>query len=165
MAAEVDPVWKHVRVEASDDDTYTRALVREKHEVLIDESTELPFGGDDAHPSAVDLLLTSLTACQVSVLQQCLEKARIEDYHLEAEATVDNAHHETIPDEMPENTARRVEHIVVHLAVTVPDAYESRASRCVEVYDQGCIVGQSFKGGISYTPEVTVTVGEPAADS
>ena len=38
----VEPVWKHVRVEASSDEEFTRGIVRGKHELLFDESTELP---------------------------------------------------------------------------------------------------------------------------
>ena len=160
MGATVDPVWKHVRVETSSDDEFTHATVRGKHELLLDESTELEFGGSDAGPSAVDLLVTSLVACQVSVLQQCFEKARIEEYRIESEATIDNSHRDDIPEEMPSNTSNRVEHIVVRLAVEVAPEFEDRAKRCVDVYDQGCIVGQSFHAGITYTPEVSLSVAD-----
>jgi len=162
MGAHVDEVWKHVRVTTSSDDEFTHGLVRGKHELTMDESTELPFGGSDAHPSAVDLLVTSLTTCQVSVLQQCLEKSRIEEYSIEAEATIDNHRGEEIPEEMPENTARRVEHVVVDLSVSVPEEFEKRASRCIEVYDQGCIVGQSLLAGIDYTANASLAAPDAA---
>lgn len=162
MGAHVDPVWKHARVETSNEDEFTRAIVRDTHEVMMDEGTSLPFGGTDQYPSAVDLLVTSLVACQVSVLQQCFEKARIEEYSIEAEATIDNRLEDEIPEEMPENTAKRVEHIVVDLDATVPEDLEHRASRCVEVYDDGCIVGQSLLEGIDYTTTARLSVAGAA---
>lgn len=162
MGAHVDPVWKHARVEANSEDEFTRAIVREKHEVMMDEGVELPFGGSDAHPSAVDLLVTSLVACQVSVLQQCFEKARIEEYSIEAEATIDNRLEDEIPEEMPSNTAKRVKHIVVDLDATVPEELEARASRCIDVYDDGCIVGQSLLEGIDYSTTASLSVAGAA---
>lgn len=158
MAAHVDEVWKHVRIETSNEDAVTRGLIRGSHEVILDESTELEFGGSDAGPSPVDLMLTSLVACQVSVLQQCFEKARIEEYDIEAEATIDQTGAGEIPEEMPLNTAKRVGHIVIDLDVSVPEEFEPRARRCLDVYDDGCIVGQSFRSGIDYDTVADLTV-------
>lgn len=162
MGANVDEVWKHVRIETSNEDDFTRALVRGKHEILMDESPELPYGGSDEGPSAVDLLVTSLLACQVSVLQQCFEKARIEEYEIEAEATIDDRGEGDIPGEMPENTAGRVEHVVIDLDATVPEELEPRARRCLDVYDDGCIVGQSLLAGIDYSTEARLTISGAA---
>lgn len=158
MGAHVEAVWKHARVETSSEDEFTHATVRGKHELLMDEGVDLPFGGSDEGPSAVDLLVTSLLACQVSVLQQCFEKARIGEYAIEAEATIDNRREDAIPEEMPGNTAKRVRHVVVDLDATVPEELEPRARRCLDVYDDGCIVGQSLLEGIDYSAEARLTV-------
>ena len=139
----------------------TRGVVRDRHEVLFDEPTFLPVAdGDDEHPSPVDYLLSSLAGCQVSVLDQCLKKARVEEYRIEADATITGAGRGDIPEEMPSNTASRIFSFDVDVTLTVPAAFESRARRCAEVYDVGCIVGQSLREGVEYTPTVTVEVSE-----
>lgn len=140
-------------------DEPTRGVVRDKHEVLFDEPTFLPVAdGTDEHPSPVDYLLSSLAGCQVSVLDQCLKKSRVEDYRIEAKATVTGAGRGEIPEEMPSNTATRIMDFDVDITLTVPEEYESRAKRCLEVYDIGCIVGQSIRAGIEYTPRTTIEV-------
>ena len=142
-------------------DEPTRGVVREKHEVLFDEPTFLPVAdGQDEHPSPVDYLLSSLASCQLSVLDQCLKKSCVEDYHIEAEATITSAGRGEIPDEMPSNTASRIFHFDVDITLTVPEEYESQARRCAEVYDVGCIVGQSLRAGVEYTPSVDLEVSE-----
>jgi hypothetical protein len=39
--------------------------------------------------------------------------------------------------------------------------YEDRAQRCLDVYDTGCIVGQSLRAGIDYTPETSLETKQP----
>lgn len=135
----------------------TRGTVRDKHEVLFDEPTFLPVAdGDDEHPSPVDYLLASLAGCQVSVLDQCLKKSRVEEYRIECDATITGAGRGEIPEEMPSNTASRISDFDVDITLTVPTEHESRARRCAEVYDVGCIVGQSIREGIEYSPTVTI---------
>jgi organic hydroperoxide reductase OsmC/OhrA len=51
--------------------------------------------------------------------------------------------------------AGRISHISVDLTLEVPGEYESRARRCLDVYDTGCVVGQSYRQGIEYTPSTT----------
>lgn len=154
----------YVSFESGTDVEHTRALVRGKHEILYDEADFLEFGaGDDEYPGPVDNMVASLGACQISVLEQCLEKARIEEFHVEADLYADQVDRDEIPEEMPRNTAQRVKHIDVELRVEVPDEYRERAQRCVELYDAGCIVGQSFRAGIEYTPTVTLEATDAAA--
>lgn len=156
MVEETEATW-YVTYEAGSDVEFTRALVRDKHEILYDEPEFLEYGaGNDEYPGPVDNMVASLGACQISVLEQCLEKARIEDFHIEASVSADQVDREEIPDEMPSNTAQRIKHVDVNLRVTVPEEDRGRARRCVEVYDAGCIVGQSFRAGIDYTPQVTL---------
>lgn len=57
---------------------------------------------------------------------------------------------------MPGHTANRIQHIDIDIDVTVPDEYEEDAQRCLDVYDQDCIVGQSFRSGIDYTPHTSL---------
>lgn len=144
-------------------DEQTRGTVRDTHEVVFDEPEFLPVAeGDDTAPSPVDYLLSSLAGCQLSVLDQCLKKSRVEDYHVTCDATITEVGEGQIPEEMPGNTANRIHHVDVEITLTVPEADESRARRCAEVYDVGCIVGQSLRAGVDYDQSVTVELDDPA---
>ncbi len=151
-----------IRFEKSSADEFIEGTVRGKHTVLVDERDRGPpvGSGEDLHPTPVDYMLSSLVACQVAVLTQCLAKSRVEEFEIEATASVGRSGEGDVPDEMPENTATRIEHVEVALDLTVPEEYESRADRCLEVYDRGCIVGQSFDAGVEYEPETSLSVSD-----
>lgn len=127
------------------------------HAIQIDDSTTLEYGGADEAPSAVDYMVLGLVGCQLSALSQCLRKARVEGYEIDAEADLDDWWREDVSEELPENLIKRVEHLTVKLDVTVPEEYEARAQRCLDLYDQGCIVGQSYRAGMEYTPETSLS--------
>lgn len=128
------------------------------HTFGVDDSETLPYGGEDLAPSAVDYMVAGLAGCQLAVLSQCFRKARINDFEIELAAIPDSWWREEIPEDLPENQVKRIEHIHVDVDVTVPEEYEERAQRCLDVYDQGCIVGQSFRAGIEYTPKTSLSV-------
>jgi len=129
------------------------------HEVEFDEPRMEGKYGDE-HPSPVDHLLASLGGCQVSVLDQCLQKSRVDEYEIEADISVTEMGEGEIPGEMPSNTAMRIKEFQVDIDVTVPEEYERQATRCLEVYDVGCIVGQSLRSGIEYTPETSLSIDD-----
>lgn len=147
-------------VERSADDERARGVVRGKHELYADEPEWLqePGAGNDAHPAPVDYLVFGLVSCQVEILDQALRKARIEDYHIQASAEVDRVGEDQPAEEMLAHHAGRISHISVDLTLEVPPGYESRAQRCLDVYDTGCVVGQSYRDGIEYTPTATLEV-------
>lgn len=147
-------------VERRSDDDWAEGLVRGKHELYADEPEwlEEPGAGEDAHPAPVDYLVFGLASCQVEILDQAMKKARIEDYHITATAEVDRVGEDQPADEMLAHHAGRISHITVDLTLEVPDEYESRAQRCLDVYDTGCVVGQSLRNGIEYTPHTTLEV-------
>lgn len=154
-----DDFYMAATIRASSDAEFSDIKVRDKHDLKSDEPDWLPHGaGQDAHPAPMDYMIVALTACQVSVLSQCLEKSRVEDFTITAEGAIDSVRKEDVPEEMPGNTRTRVDHMSVDIEVEVPEEHEHRAERCLEVYDQGCIVGQSYKAGIPYTPETSVSV-------
>lgn len=144
-------------------DSKTRGVLRDKHEVVFDEPKFLPAAeGEDTAPSPVDYLMSGLAGCQVSVLDQALKKARVEDYHIEVVAMIATVGKDDVPEEMPSNTMNRIQHVDIDVTLTVPEEYRSRAQRCLDVYDDGCIVGQSLRVGIDYTPRTTLeTADEP----
>ena len=151
-----------IQFEKSSDSEFIEGTVRGKHQVLVDERDRGPpvGSGEDKPPTPVDYMLSSLVACQVAVLTQCLAKSHVDEFEIEATADVARGGEGDVPEEMPENTATRIEDMAVRVDLTVPEKYESRASRCLEVYDQGCIVGQSFDAGIDYDPETSLSVSD-----
>ncbi|WP_255152289.1 OsmC family protein [Halorarius halobius] len=149
-------------VERSSDDDVAHGLVRGKHELHADEPEwlEEPGAGNDAHPAPADYLVFGLVSCQVEVLDQALRKARIEEYNIRASAVVDRVGEDEPAEEMLAHHAGRISHVSVDLTLEVPPEFESRAQRCLDVYDTGCVVGQSYRNGIDYTPTATLDVVE-----
>jgi uncharacterized OsmC-like protein len=154
------------RVVVTPDHEYKSATLREKHHVDVDEPPWIPHGaGNDDHPAPVDHLLLSLASCQAAVLTQCLEKNDVEQFRIECDAEIDEyGQVDDLPEEMPSNTATRIEHITITMNLETTPEFESVANRCLMAYDDGCIVGQSLRGGIDYTPLTTLTVSEPLSD-
>lgn len=137
------------RVEASSSEAFKTADLRGKHRVFSDEPEWTAMPGEDEHPSPGDYLLLSLAACQVSVLDQCLKKNDVDRYEIVCEAEIDRwGMDDSVAEEMPETTGLRIEHVIVEIVLRTTEAYRDRASRCLEVYDEGCVVGQSI--GIDY---------------
>lgn len=150
------------RVTRSADDSFASGSVRDVHELRADEPEwlEEPGAGDDEYPAPVDYVVFGLVSCQVEVLDQALRKARIEDYEIEAEAQVDRVGDDEPADEMLAHHAGRISHIDVDLTLHVPEQDAERAERCLDVYDTGCVVGQSYRRGIDYTPTTTLETRE-----
>ena len=138
-----------VEVTAKSAEPYKEAELRDEHTVYSDEPEWTAMPGDDEYPSPGDYLLLSLAACQVSVLDQCLKKNDVETYEINCTAEIDKwGMDSSVPEAMPETTGLRVEHITVDIVLETTAEYEERASRCLEVFDEGCVVGQSI--GIDY---------------
>lgn len=149
-----------VQFEKTSSGIVARGLTRGVHEVYTDEYTHTPpvGTGDDLHPTPVDLFLSSLVACQLSVLSQTLNKARIDEFRITGSADKGEEVDADVPDDIPSKSL--IDSIEVHITLEVPEEYESRAERCLEVYDQGCIVGQSIKSGVQYEPRTTLEVAD-----
>lgn len=74
-----------VRIERSGSDAVATANVRDEHELLLDEPEWIP-GGNDAAPWPSNYLLVACAGCQVEVITQAFEKARIDEYDVDVEA-------------------------------------------------------------------------------
>lgn len=156
-----DPVSKHGHFEMDAKSPYkTVGIVHDArgatHTVTVDEPE--PLGSDDA-PSPGSHLFISLVSCQLTVLNSCLRKARVEDYRLKADASWEMTLGD-VDEAMPAATAKRIKHIDIDISLEVPEEFEGRAQRCLDVYDSGCIVGQSLKAGIEYTPHTNLVTKE-----
>jgi uncharacterized OsmC-like protein len=135
-------------------DSHTTGTVR-GHEVESDEPEPI---GNNAHPSPVDYLVTSLSTCQMTVLSLCLEKARVDDYEMSVDVQSVEQLQGSVAEEMPDGTRKRVERVDLELTLTVPEAHADRAGRCLEVYDTGCVVGQSIGDCVDYETETELVV-------
>lgn len=150
-------------ISASSDDSIKEGVTQartDRHELLVDEGEHIPGSeGEQEHPSPVDYLVFALVSCQVSVLEQALYGAGVEEYEIEAVGAVDSLDNDDIPDEMPAHTAARVDHVDVDITLEVPGEYGEEARDCLDAYNAGCIVGQSLTDGIEYTSSKSLEVG------
>lgn len=143
----------------SSDSEYTKAVLRGEHELYLDEPPNMEIGaGNDDYPSPVDHLAVSLASCQVSVLSQALERSRVEEFDITCDYEIDSIGSEDVGDRMHDSKGVRVRHMQIDITLEVPEEYESRAQRCLDVYDVGCIVGQSLRAGVEYTPETELVI-------
>lgn len=136
-------------------DESPRAVVRETHELLYDEP-EYIDGGEDKHPCPHDYLLAGAAGCLFETIRQCLERARIEDYEIEMDARTRKGAANT-PDDLPETVEFRITDLDVDIGVTVPTEYESRANRCLDIYEEHCPISQSVQASIDVNPTATLT--------
>ena len=77
--------------------------------------------------------------CKVNSLELLLKKSRIKDYRIDAESTAYSVQRDDI---------KRVQRLAIDIEQTVPEEHEPRAERCLELYTQGCMVGESISRGI-----------------
>ena len=112
-------------------------------ELTVDE---LPPLGAGAGPNPVRLLATAVGHCLGASLLYCLKRSRIvvQGLHIAVDgALVRN-----------ERGRLRVGSINVTLATDVPEQDRERMSRCLELFEDFCIVTESVRHGIPVTVEV-----------
>ena len=147
-----------VEITRTGDDDVAHALVDGTHALEIDEPEWIPIGGDRA-PSPANYLLVATAGCQVEVLAQAFDKARITDYEIAARASrhrVDPG--EGGPEAFPTHTSWRYLGIRIELVVETTPEFESRAARCLEVAEEACIVSRSVEAGIDVEVDKTLRV-------
>lgn len=150
-------------IERSSDDDTARAVVRDTHELTLDEPWWVPYG-DDTAPCPVDYLVVAAAGCQVETFTQCLEKARVEEYAVRLHAERETAETDGVPDPLPSHTALRVRSLDLELTVETTPEYAGRVRRCLEVCEDACIVSRSLVDGIEVTLSKSIEVSNPADD-
>lgn len=145
---------------ASHDRTnFVRTQNREyNHTMFTDEPPDLGHsfkkGGRGEAPSAFDYLLTAAMGCQVNTLEQMLHKARVEQYEIEAECTGYT---------VTEDNVKRIQKLELAIELSVPEAKESAAQRCLDVYEKGCVVGETLKRAMAFTVEKELVLDDSVA--
>lgn len=118
------------------------------HTMHTDEPPDLGHsfkkGGRGEAPSAFDYFIASGMACQVNTLEQMLHKARITDYEIEAECTGYT---------FTEDNLKRIQKLELAITLTISEDAESRAQRCLDVYEEGCVVGETLKRAVDFRVE------------
>lgn len=148
----------------SSDELVVDVNVRDVHDLKIGEPdwglesrADLPMGEDRA-PAPADYLVVGVVGCQLEVVRQCLEKARVGEYEVTAYAADEVVDPEDAPDVMPTHVSARIERIDVEIEVSTTEEFEDLVRRCVEVAEEACICGRSVEAGIDVPVEKSVTV-------
>lgn len=156
---DLDAIHIWGRITTSSSDNTSSAVLRGKHEVEIDEPESLPIGNDQA-PCPADYLLVATAGCQVEVLKQALEKARVEEYEIRMDAERQWEEQGEKLQFYPENTRMRHTELKFDLTVRAPQRYEDRVSRCLDICEEACIVSRSVEQGIDITIDKTLEIQE-----
>lgn len=121
--------------------------------LLLDEPAPL---GESHGPNAARVLASAVGNCLASSLLFCLRKARVDVQELRV--TVDGTMTRN------ERGRLRITQLQVRLEPVVPAEQRGRMARCLELYEDFCLVTQSVRQGIAITSEVHPADAEaPAA--
>lgn len=127
-------------------------------ELRTDEPPPLSEGNG---PNPARLLAAAVGNCMSANLKYCLDRAHIdlEDMKTTVEGTIVRNEHGHL----------RIGSLRVRLEPTVEEGNYERIGRCLEVFEDFCIVGQSVRQGIDVAVDVepraveAAGAGEPAA--
>ena len=106
-----------------------------------------PLGGGEG-PNAARLLAAAVGNCLSSSALYCLRKARIPVMGMRT----------TVRTEMVRNEAGRLRigRIEAELHPEVPDEDRARMARCLDLFEDFCLVTESVRGGIAVDVDVRV---------
>jgi len=104
--------------------------------------------GDGEGPNAARLLAAAVGNCLSSSALFCLQKARIPVMGMRT----------TVKTEMVRNEAGRLRigRIEAELHPEVPDADRAKMARCLDLFEDFCLVTESVRGGIDVDVDVQV---------
>jgi uncharacterized OsmC-like protein len=120
-------------------------------ELMTDEPAPL---GEGLGPNPARLLAAAVGNCMSASLKFCLERARldVQELRTRVEGTMVRNEHGRM----------RIASLRVRLEPTLEADHLERIGRCLEVFEDFCIVGQSVREGIDLSVEVVPTAA-PAA--
>lgn len=118
--------------------------------LLIDEPEPL---GSSLGPNASRLLGAAVGYCLSASLLFCLQKARLEVGQITTMVTGTYRRNE--------RGRKRVGKLAVQIALDLTDPHPQRLKRCLDIFEDYCVVTASVRKGI----EITVTVTDPQGNS
>jgi uncharacterized OsmC-like protein len=120
-------------------------------ELMTDEPAPL---GEGLGPNPARLLAAAVGNCMSASLKFCLERARLDVQELRTRVEGTMVRNE--------RGRMRIASLRVRLEPTLEADHLERIGRCLEVFEDFCIVGQSVREGIDLSVEVVPTAA-PAA--
>jgi uncharacterized OsmC-like protein len=139
-----EPASFTISLELLQDYEFRVRFDREQFEELImDEPAPL---GLDKGPNASRILAAAVGNCLSASLLFCARKSRTDLRNLHTEVTVNYRRNET--------GRVRIGNMQVQIEPTFDEVDPARAQRCLEIFEDYCVVTQSIRKGI----EVSVTV-------
>jgi uncharacterized OsmC-like protein len=112
-------------------------------DLIMDEPPPL---GHDAGPNPSRILAAAIANCLSASLLFCARRARVEAGPIHAEVKMQIVRNE--------NKRLRVGKVEVVIDPHLPDAEKEKAARCLEIFEDFCVVTQSVRQGI----EIAVSV-------
>ncbi len=113
--------------------------------------------GTDTGPNAARILSAAIGNCLTASLLFCLKKARAEPTSIGAEVTTSITR--------TEKGRMRVGGSRVEITLDVPEDAGNRMGRCIDMFEDFCIVTQSVRDGIDVEAVVKTPDGEIIYDS
>ena len=112
-------------------------------ELLMDEP---PPAGHDKGPNATRVLAAAIGNCLSASLMFCLERSKLEVDTVQAEVTPTVARNE--------EGRWRIQHLDVKLFISMSKDDPKRYQRCLDIFENYCIVTSSVRQGIPVDVEV-----------
>jgi len=143
----------------SDNNVHVSLQLQEGYRFLVDLGDQFdpltmdepaPLGAGEA-PNASAVLAAAVGNCLSASLLFCLRKAHVEVSDLRTDVEVDSERNET--------GRLRIGTIRVSLKPVLPPGAEGRVARCLELFEDFCVVTASVRDGIDVG--VTVDVQRP----
>jgi len=118
--------------------------------LIMDEPE--PFGSQRG-PNGARVVAAAVGSCLSASLMFCFQKSRVKTSFLKAV---------TIPElKMNEKGMWRIVHIEVKIVTDAESSRMSRIKRCMEIFEEFCIVTASIRKGIPVDVEITNRDGKP----
>ena len=118
---------------------------------------EPPPLGSDKGPNATNVLSAAIANCLTASLLFCLTKTRVKPISLTTTVTTHTSR--------DEKKRIRIDGSHVSIALGLADEDQNRLSRCIDLFEDYCIVTQSVRRGIDVTVDVRDRQGEIVYDS
>ena len=122
--------------------------------LVMDEPEPL---GESMGPNAARVLAAAVANCLSASALYCLRKARVEVLGMRTTATVSKTRNQA--------GRQRIGGIRVRIEPQVEGGETGRLQRCLEIFEDYCVVTASVRGGLRVDVEVTPRSGESSEDA
>lgn len=121
-------------------------------DLLMDEPE--PLGAGEG-PNAARVLAAAVANCLSASMLYCLRRARVPVHGMQTSVTASMTRNE--------RGRLRIGGLRVRITPQVDPGDEGRLGRCLEIFEDYCVVSQSVRTGLDVSVDVTPEAGSPAA--